>query len=130
MALSISSGPFSAAEITALMHAGFLISSVQSLDSANVFTSPDSRSSGSLISVSNISKAASGSMAAVGGKGAIYGAGGRGGIRRSGPDLGKSSEQTSSGTLGEGVVLRLSLPGTGAYLKVWPLFPVLYCLNL
>ena len=122
MALSISPSHFSSAEITALMRAGFLTSSVQGLNSSNVFVGPDSGSSGTLTSISSVSKAASGSMAAIGGEGAIYGAGGRGGIRRSSSQLEKSSEQESSETFGEGVELRLSLPGTGAYLKVW-LFP-------
>ena len=129
MALSISPSHFSSAEITALMRAGFLTSSVQGLNSSNIFVGPDSGSSGTLISISSISKAASGSMAAIGGEGAIYGAGGRGGIRRSSSQLEKSSKQDSSETFGEGVELRLSLPGTGAYLKVW-LFSVLCCPNL
>ena len=117
MALIISPSPFSAAEITALMRAGFLTSSIQGLNSANVFVGPDPGSAGTLTSISSISKAASGSMAAIGGVGAIYGAGGRGGIRRSSSQL-EESEQKTSETSGEGVELRLSLPSTGAYLKV------------
>lgn len=100
------------------MRAGFLTSSVQGLNSANVFADPNFGSCGTLISISTISQAASGSMAAVGGEGAIYGAGGRGGIRRSSSQFEKSSEHQSLETFGEGVELRLSLPGTGAYLKV------------
>ena len=118
MALNISPSPFSAAEIIALMRAGFLTSSVQGLNSANVFAGPDPGSPGTLTSISNISKGASGSMAAIGGVGAIYGAGGRGGIRRSSSQLEESSKQKSLEALGEGIELRLSLPGTGAYLKV------------
>ena len=68
-------------------------------------------------------------VAAIGGEGAIYGAGGRGGIRRSGSQLDDSFEPKSSETCDDGVDLRLSLPGTGAYLKVRPLhvlsFPTL-----
>lgn len=122
MALSIATGSFSAAEITALMRAGFLTSSVQGLNSANVFSGPQSGSSGTLISISNVSKAASGSLAAVGGEGAIYGAGGRGGIRRSSSQFEISSEQEPPEAYAEGVELKLSLPGTGAYLKVRHLF--------
>lgn len=128
MALSVSSSLFSTAEITALMRAGFL-TSVQSLNSANAFAGPDSWPSGTLTSISTISKAASGSSAAVGGEGAIYGAGGRGGLRRSSSQLEKSSEQKSSEIFSEGVELRFSLPNTGAELKV-RLISVLCCPNL
>ena len=122
MALNISSSPFSTAEITALMRAGFLTSSVEGLNSANVFADPQSGSNGTLISISSISKAASGSLAAVGGEGAVYCAGGRGGIRHSSSQLEKSSKQTSSESMVEGVELNVSLPGTGTYLKVRHLF--------
>lgn len=111
------------------MCAGFLTSSVQGLNSANVYNGPDARSSAKLTSISSISKAASGSIAAIGGEGAIYGAGGRGGIRRSSSYTEKSSEQNSLEAFDEGVELRLSLPGTGAYLKV-RLFCVPCCPNL
>lgn len=125
MALSISSSSFSAAEITALMRVGFLTSSVQGLNSVNVFAGPKSGSSGTLTSISSISKAASGSLAAVGGEGAIYDAGGRGGIRRSSSQLENSSDQKLSEKFSEGVELRLSLPGTGAYLKVRLLYVII-----
>ena len=124
MALSISSSSFSAAEITALMRAGFLTSSVQGLNSANVFVDPHSGSSGTLTSISSISKAASGSLAAIGGEGAIYGAGGRGALRRRSSQLENSSEQQSSEIFAEGIELKLSLPGTGTYLKVRNFFAV------
>lgn len=126
MALKIPPSTFSAAEITALMRAGFLTSSVQGLNSTHVFAGPDSGPTGNLTSISTIAKAASGSMAAIGGEGAIYGAGGRGGIRRSSSQLERSSEQQSSEAFGEGVELRLSLPGTGAFLKVRRLFVLIY----
>ena len=115
MALSIPTDSLSALETTALMRAGFLTSSVQGLNSANVFAGPGSGLSGSLISISNISKAGSGTMAAIGGEDAIYDAGGRSGIRRSISQLDKSSEKTSFGNFGEGLELKLSLPGTGTY---------------
>lgn len=110
------------------MRAGFLTSSVQGMISANVFAGPGSGLSGSLISISNISRAGSGTMAAIGGEDAIYDAGGRSGIRRSSSQLEKSSEQTSFENFSEGLELKLSLPGTGAYLKV-RLFSVKYRLN-
>lgn len=100
------------------MRAGFLTSSSQGLNSTNVFARPESGLSGSLTSISHISKAASGTMAAIGGEDAIYDAGGRSGIRRSSSQLDTSSEQASFGTFGEGLELKFSLPGTGAYLKV------------
>ena len=124
MALSISCSSFSAAEITALMRAGFLTSSVPGLDSTNVFAGPHWGSSGTLTSITSISKAASGSLAAIGGEGAIYGAGGRGGIRRSSFQFENPSEQEPFEAFAEGVELKLSLPGTGAYLKVRPLFAI------
>ena len=124
MALSISCSSFSAAEITALMRAGFLTSSVQGSDSTNVFAGPHWGSSGTLTSITSISKAASGSLAAIGGEGAIYSAGGRGGIRRSSSQFENPSEQESLEAFGEGIELKLSLPGTGAYLKVRPLFAI------
>ena len=111
------------------MRAGFLTSSVQGLNTANNFAGPDSGLFGSFTSISNISKAASGSMSAIGGEDAIHDAGGRSGIRRSSSQLETSSEQTSFGTFSEGLELRFSLPGTGAYLKVW-LASVLYRPNL
>ena len=117
-ALSISSSSFSSEEIIALMRAGFLTSSVQGLNSASTFAGPESGSSGTLTSISSISKAASGSWAAIGGEGAIYGAGGRGGIRRSSSQMDVSSEQKSSESFEDGAELRFSLPNTGAYLKV------------
>ena len=119
MAPSIPSSSFSAAEITALMRAGFLTSPVQGLNSTNVFARPDTVSFGVLTSISSISKAASGSIAAVGGEGAVHGAGGRGGIRRSSSSLETLAEQKLPETFGEGAELRFSVPGTGAYLKVW-----------
>ena len=117
-ALSISSSSFSAAEITALMGAGFLTSSALDLKSANLFDAPQIVSSRTLTSISSISKAASGSLAAVGGEGAIYDAGGRGGIRRSGSQMENPSKQNSSEPVADGVQLNFSLPGTGTYLKV------------
>ena len=64
-------------------------------------------------------------MAAIGGEGAIYGAGGRGGLRRSSFQLEYLSVQGSSKVFDGGIELRFSLPGTGAYLKVDVLYVLL-----
>ena len=55
-------------------------------------------------------------MAAIGGEDAIYGAGGRGGLRRSSSQF--QSEQEGEDATSEGQSLRVSLPGTGPYLKL------------
>lgn len=57
-------------------------------------------------------------MAAVGGEEAIYDAGGRGGIRRSSSQYEQPSDQAPSTPFSEGQELKLSLPGTGPYLKI------------
>lgn len=118
MAQSINLGAFSGPDVTAIMRGGFLISSAQYMNSANVFSRPNSASQGTVTSISNISRAASGSVAAVGGEDAIYGAGGRGGVRRSSSQFNSQAEQDPQGFVGEGEQLKLSLPGTGPYLKL------------
>ena len=118
MAQSINLGAFSGPDVTAIMRGGFLISSAQYMNSANVFSRPDSASQGTVTSISSISRAASGSVAAVGGEDAIYGAGGRGGVRRSNSQFTSQAEQDPQGFVGEGEQLKLSLPGTGPYLKL------------
>lgn len=80
--------------------------------------SPDSASLGSITSISSISKAASGSVAAVGGEGAIHTAGGRGGIRRSSSHFEKSGVEETKQLPFEGEDLTLSLPNIGSYLKL------------
>ncbi len=100
------------------MRAGFLTSSSHPLDSANVFDRPSSASLETITSISSISRAASGSMATVGGEDAIYNAGGRGGIRRSSSQFENLSEDGSRHFSREGEELRLSLPSIGPYLKL------------
>ena len=117
MALSVPSKIFKPAEITHLMRAGFITTSSQSQDTANVFSRPDAACSGTTTSIASISRAASGSVAAVGGEGAIHGAGGRGGIRRSSSQFGTQPKHVSQ-ILDVGEDLQLSLPGTGSYLKL------------
>ena len=115
---SLSLGAFSSTDVTALMRCGFLTSSAQYACSANVFSRPKSASQGTGMSISSISKAASGSVAAVGGEDAIYEAGGRGGVRRSSSQFTSQSEQDPQRFVGEGEQLKLSLPGMGPYLKL------------
>lgn len=97
------------ADFAALMRAGFLTSNSSSLNTANVFTHPNTADSTKTTSLSNISRAASGSVAAVGGEGAIHGAG------KTGKDsvISRNSSQLES----NGSVLQLALPNTGPYLK-------------
>ena len=93
------------------MRAGFLTSSQQPSQSANIFSGADIISSKTLSSIVNISKAASGSMAAIGGEGAIHEAGGSGrgiGIRRS----------SSQAVPLSGSDFQLALPNTGPYLQL------------
>lgn len=118
MAQNILGRRFSSAEVTALMRAGFLTSSAQALNSANTFTGPHSASPGTGTSISSIARAASGSVAAVGGEDAIYGAGGRGGIRRSSSQFTAQTDKETQQAFNEGEELKLSLPGTGPYLRL------------
>ena len=115
-AQTFSLGGFSGQDITRLMRAGFLTSSTPHTTSASFSNLPDSASRGTATSISSVSRAASGSMAAVGGEDAIYGAGGRGGMRRSSSQF--QSEQDGKDAICEGQSLRVSLPGTGPYLKL------------
>jgi hypothetical protein len=102
-ALKISRTKLSADEAKALMHAGFLTSSTGSWTTTDVFSRPGDGSKGTMTSLESISKAASGSMAAVGGEGAVHNSGGSGGGTR-----------PLSGT-GD---LSLALPSTGSFLKL------------
>ncbi len=63
----------------ALMYAGFITSSLPNWTSTDVFSRPGDGSRGTMTSLSSISKAASGSLAAVGGEGAVHAAGVSGG---------------------------------------------------
>jgi hypothetical protein len=90
-----------AADAKALMHAGFLTSATQSWTSADVFSRPGDGSRGTATSLHAISKAASGSLAAVGGEGALHAAGGSGG-----------GVQPQAGSFA------LAIPSTGPFLKL------------
>lgn len=86
----------------ALIHAGFLTHSMMGWTSTDVYSRPGDGSRGTLTSINSISRAASGSMAAVGGEGAVHAAGGSGGGASSAP-VGSYS---------------LAIPATGQYLKL------------
>ncbi|MCJ1276820.1 hypothetical protein MMC21_004627 [Puttea exsequens] len=112
MAQSVPSTKFSQEEVTALMRAGLLTTSSRGFNSASVFASPDASVNRTNTFISSISRAASGSVAAVGGDDAVHSAGGRAGIRST------SSQFDRGGDLFNGQELKLSLPGTGAYLRL------------
>ena len=112
---------FTASEATVLMRAGFLTSASQSLNNADVFASSDATSTGSMTSLTSISRAASGSLAAIGGEGAIHAAGGSGkgeGIRRSSSHQGIESKEDSRQVFEYGEKLQVALPNTGPYLRL------------
>ncbi|KAI9732055.1 MAG: hypothetical protein M1818_007650 [Claussenomyces sp. TS43310] len=85
-----------------LMHAGFITSAISSWTATDVFSRPGDGSRGTATSLQAVSRAASGSLAAVGGEGAVHAAGGSGGGAPL-PGFGDFS---------------LSLPGTGPFLKL------------
>ena len=92
------------------MRAGFLTSSSQSQNIANVFSRPNAEESRNITSIASISRAASGSVEAVGGEDAVHGAGGRGGIRRTSSQFDGQSEGDVQ-VLDVAEDLQLSLPG-------------------
>jgi hypothetical protein len=102
-ALKLPRSKLTEAEAKMLMHAGFLTSSTASWTSTDVFSRPGDGSRGTMTSLSSISKAASGSLAAVGGEGVVHAAGGSGGGVKSLPGTGDYS---------------LALPTTGPFLKL------------
>jgi len=85
------------------MHAGFITSSNPSWTSTDVFSRPGEGSHGTMTSLNSISRAASGSLAAVGGEGAVHAAGGSGGGAKSLPGTGDFS---------------IAIPSTGPFLKL------------
>jgi hypothetical protein len=89
------------ADAKALIHAGFLTSATQRWTSADVFSRPVDGSRGTATSLHAISRAASGSLAAVGGEGALHAAGGSGGGAQ--PQVGSFA---------------LAIPSTGLFLKL------------
>ena len=102
-ALKIGREEFGVDGAKALMHAGFLTTATGSWTTTDVFSRPGDGSRGTMTSIESISKAASGSMAAVGGEGAVHNSGGSGGGARPYPGNGDFS---------------LALPSTGPFLKL------------
>jgi len=102
-ALKVPRAQFVPPDAKALIHAGFLTTSTPSWTTAEVFSKPGDAMRGTLTSIESISRAASGSMAAVGGEGAVHAAGGSGGGARSIPGTGDFS---------------VSIPMTGQFLKL------------
>lgn len=100
-ALRIPYDRVSASDAKSLMHAGFLTSATPSWTSTDVYSRPGDGSKGTVISLHNISKAASGSLAAVGGEGAVHSAGGTGG-----------------GVKAQAGSYSLAIPSTGPFLKL------------
>ncbi|KAI4254883.1 MAG: hypothetical protein LQ352_002854 [Teloschistes flavicans] len=94
---------FSIADLHSLKRTGFLTLATQPLKS----TPPSNITPTPFTSISTISRAASGSLAAVGGSGAVIEAGGSLGLRRESSD---SSTPTTD--------LQLSLPNTGPFLRL------------
>ena len=118
MASGVPKGEFSNAEITQLMRAGLLTSSSVHDSRTNGFSSFSNQSMNQSTSIANISKAASGSVAAAGGEGAVTSAGGRGGICDSEFDLERSVEHQKSALTAQVAEFRISIPGTGPFLKL------------
>ncbi|KAH8591390.1 serine-threonine protein kinase 19-domain-containing protein [Bisporella sp. PMI_857] len=102
MALKIPRARVDGEDAKKLMHAGFLTSVTASWTTTDAFSVPGQGSRSTATSLSSISRAASGSMAAVGGEGAVHAAGGSGGGVK---------------TLGSGDY-SITLPATGSFLKL------------
>lgn len=116
LVLTLPSHMFSSSEATALKQAGFLTTSAQTPHLARTFS--NAATPGIMTSLSSISRAASGSMAAVGGEGAIHEAGGSGtssGLRRSSSQF---SKDTTERLIESDRVFQISLPNTGPYLRL------------
>ena len=102
-ALKVSRARLAPDEVKALMHAGFLTAATGSWTTTDAFSRPGDGSRGTMTSLQSISRAASGSMAAVGGEGAVHNSGGSGGGARSLAGAGD---------------LCLAIPSTGPFLKL------------
>ena len=107
-------------DVASVMRAGFLSTTSASLNSVNVFARPDGASLGTMTSVASVAKAASGSMDAIGGHGAVYGAGGggSGGLMAGRTNCAASTNVHGDESLRSGKTLQLALPSTGSFLKL------------
>ena len=113
VAQSLGSTLCTAAQIDALIRAGFLTSTSAINSLASAFCGPQISSPDGLTSVSSVSRATSGSLGASGGEDAIFDAGGRVGMRRRSSPLEIHHDQRA-----DALDLQLSLPGTGSYLRL------------
>lgn len=111
---------FTDEEGISLIRAGFLTSAAASKDHVNPSASQSYNTAGTLTSVTSIAKAASGSLAATGGHGAIHRVGGGGSAGLNALRLGQpqSSLPNSSKTSKSETNLKISIPGTGTFLKL------------
>jgi len=106
-------------EATALMRAGFLTTSSRLGTSQNSPASSDAAALGTSTSLLSISRAGSGSLAAVGGEGAFHDAGGGGGnLGRSDLRIEDQSTQDHQWLSKKCGDFCLSLPTTGPYLRL------------
>jgi hypothetical protein len=97
---------FSKEDLNSLVQSGFATVSSNLGNSGKTFSAQDKELSGTMISLHNIAQAASGSIDAVGGAGAVTGNGGLGGLK-----IPSSKDNINSN-------LKLSLPNIGSYLKL------------
>ena len=118
---TIASGVFTADEASQLMRAGYLSAPSQYINSTNMFSKPTEGSSGTMTSMTSISRASSGWMAAVSGEGAAHETGSSG----SSTSMGTNKTQDSHFPNIPGAIstrntgdLQLALPSTGAFLKL------------
>ncbi|KAL8857070.1 MAG: hypothetical protein Q9178_006362 [Gyalolechia marmorata] len=100
---NICSSSFTPIELSALKRAGFVTSSIPQSDLSAYSGIPSTRST----NFSNISRAASGSLAAIGGSGAVIEAGGTLGLCRS-----SAVHETPA------CLLQMALPNTGPFLRL------------
>lgn len=113
LSITVPSTAFPATDITALKRTGFLTSSTQTNQPSNSLS--HTSSPGTAASIISISRASSGSLAAIGGFNAIHEAGGSGtasGLRRS------SSQSIPDAVSRAATPLQISLPNTGPYLRL------------
>lgn len=96
-------------DINVLVQAGFVISaSTFGASKSTVLSGPDKSLAGTATSIHNIARAASGSLEAIGGQGALQNAGGGGFAGLKAP----ANSDTKAANL------KLSMPNTGSYLKL------------
>ncbi|KAG9242647.1 serine-threonine protein kinase 19-domain-containing protein [Calycina marina] len=102
MALGIEKGRVTEGDAKALMKAGFLTAATPAWATTEMFLTPGEGSRGTAMSLHSISRAASGSLAAVGGYEAVYMA------------TNRNAYDHNSGSM----AFNISIPGAGPYLKL------------